>query len=159
MSIKLSFEDISSENICLQVRNDLKFDNDGLDKMSAETWRLHDKYLRLYLKELNSLRAMERSVKILLKYKTEYYLGKASPEVYKKDPFDLKVKPIKADLNMYLDADADLQQAQEKIDDQDILVKYLKETLTQINQRGFQVRDAIEWQRFQVGLNSRMGTN
>lgn len=134
------------------VPDDLKIRKDILGDESARTHQIHDKYLKYYLSELNILRRMERGQKILIKNKTLYYLGKADPDEYKKNPFDLKVRPIKSDLAMWLEADYDLQEAQELIDAQDIKVKYLKETLNQINQRGFQIRDSIEWSKFSNGI-------
>jgi len=134
------------------VSTDIVIRKDELGEESRRTPILHDKYLKMYLDELNELRRMERGMKLLLKKKTEYYLGKSDPEVYKKAPFDLKVRPIKSDLNLYLDADPDMQQAQTLVDLQDVKVKYLRDTLNQINQRGFQIRDNLEWNKFSNGI-------
>ncbi len=141
-----------TEEFYSMVAQDTNLRKDELGDESLRTHKIHDKYLKLYLEHLNELRRMERGFKILLKKKTEYYLGKADPEIYKEKPFDLKVKPIKSDLNLYLDADEEMQAAQTVIDQQDILVKYLKDTVSSINQRGFQIRDAIEWQKFSNGV-------
>lgn len=140
------------DELYAMVGPDIVIRKDELGEESRRTPLIHDKYLKLYLEELNELRRMERGMKLLVKKKTEYYLGKSDPEVYREKPFDLKVKPIKSDLNLYLESDLDMQTAQELVDKQDIKVKYLKNTLDSINQRGFQIKANIEWLQFSHGI-------
>jgi Recombination, repair and ssDNA binding protein UvsY len=141
------------EELCSMASVDIVIKKSEIDSESERTAKLHDKYIRLYLDELHELRRMERGMKLLLKKKTEYYLGKADPEVYKEKPFDLRVKPIKTDLKLYLDADPDMQAAQEIVDLQQRKVDYLKEKLGQINQRGFQINAINEWNKFSHGIS------
>jgi len=136
------------------VSQDIPLRQDRLDAESIRIPALHDKYLTLYLDELGELRRMERAFKLVLKQKTEYYLGKADPDTYKDKPFDLKVRPIKSDLSLYLDADEDLQRLQEIMSQQDLKVKYLDSTLKNIHQRSYQIHGALEWAKFQNGLDT-----
>ena len=79
-----------------------------------------------------------------------YYTGKASPEVYADKPFDFKV--LKADLDKYFDADADLIKCTAKIEYQQIMLEYLESILKIISNRTYQIKNAIKWQRFTNGL-------
>ena len=88
--------------------------------------------------------------KILKKEKWVYYTGKASPEVYVEKPFDYKV--LKADLDKYFDADADLIKCTAKIEYYQIMLDYLESILKIISNRTYQIKNAIEWQRFTNGL-------
>jgi hypothetical protein len=114
---------------------------------------LHDKWLRLLHAEKLELKRMERGMASLIKVKREYYLGKASPEVYKEQPFDLKVKAIKTEVGTYLDADSQVQEVQDLIDQQELKVEYLEKTLAEISNRGFRIANIIESQKFRAGLS------
>ena len=131
---------------------DVVLHKDELGNETVRTSQIHHKYLNLYQDEKHELQRMQRGMKILLKKKTEYYLGKADPEVYKEKPFDLKVRPIKSDLNLYLDADPDMQKAQEQVDIQEMKVTFLWETIAQINKRGYEIKAMNEWNKFSNGI-------
>lgn len=132
---------------------DLHIDKAALDDESVKTAKLHGKYLLLYLDETTKLETLNRAFDSLRHEKKLYYLGKAAPEVYKEKPFDLLVKPIKSEVEEFLSADPDLQAADAEIKDQEKVVKFLNDQIKQINQRGFEIRAAIDWIKFKHGLN------
>lgn len=136
------------------VDHDLRIDKAELDTESSKTAQLHNKYLLFYLDETKMLDAMRRAFDTLSHDKRLYYLGKADPEVYKEKPFDLLVKPIKSEVAEWLSADPEIQEADSEIKDQERIVKYLNDTLKQINQRGYEIRAMIDWIKFKNGLNS-----
>ena len=90
-----------------QVDRDIKIDDTELDMESIRTPQLHNKYLKLYTKYSLQLKRAQDDYKTLYRWKWEYYTGKATPDVYLEQPFDLKV--LKADVSMYLDSDKDVQ--------------------------------------------------
>jgi len=135
------------------VPKDLAYDKAALDSESARTAQLHDKYLKFYLAETARLEVLKHAFSSLWLIQKNYYLGKADPEVYKAKPFDLKVKPIKSEVEDHLKADGDLQAAELEIFSQEKTVKYLNDTIRQVNQRGFEIRAMIDWLRFKNGLN------
>ena len=91
----------------------------------------------------------ESDYKILKRVKWEYYTGKASPEVYKQKPFNLKI--MKSDLDKYLDSDEDLIKSKQKIEYLETVVNYLDRTLKIISGRDWQIRNSIEWRKFTSG--------
>ena len=112
---------------------DSVIDDELLHSESTKTPALHAKYY-----------------KILKKEKWIYYTGKAQPEVYVDKPFDYKV--LKADLDKYYDADPDLIRCTAKIEYYQIMLNYLESILKVIQNRTYQIKNAIEWQRFTNGL-------
>jgi hypothetical protein len=118
---------------------------DDLGNENSQVGYLYGKYLNFYSDEKTKLKALERAFKILWHQKTLYYLGKADPEVYKEKPFDLKVRPIKNELQQYLEADPEIQAAQAALDEQDILVDYLHDVLKGITDRGFRLKQMMDW--------------
>ena len=125
-------------------------DNELLHNESTKIPALHAKYYKIYNNILTLKKAQETQYKILKKEKWQYSTGKASPEVYVDKPFDFKV--LKADLDKYFDADADLIKCTAKIEYQQIMLEYLESILKIISNRTYQIKNAIEWQRFTNGL-------
>ena len=137
------------------VPKDLSYDKSDLDGESAKTAQLHNKYLCFYLDETTKLETLNRAFNVLRHEQSNYYLGKAAPEVYKAKPFDIKVRPIKSEVEQWLQADPEIMAADVAIKEQEKVVKYLNDQLKQINQRGYEIRAMIDWVRFKNGLNNR----
>jgi hypothetical protein len=104
------------------------------------------KYLTKY--KLMLSRA-ETEYSILKKEKWEYYTGKADASVYAEKPFDLKI--LRTDIDKYLDSDIDLQKQKQKVDYLSTTVDFLDRTIRQIGNRGFTIKNAIDWRKFTSG--------
>ena len=137
------------EELQEQVDKDLKINDTELDLESLKTPQLHNKYLKHYNNFKLLMTRAESDYKILKRVKWEYYTGKASPEVYKQKPFNLKI--MKSDLDKYLDSDEDLIKSKQKIEYLETVVNYLDRTLKIIGGRDWQIRNSIEWRKFTSG--------
>jgi hypothetical protein len=137
------------EELQEQVDKDLKINESELDLESLKTPQLHNKYLKHYNNFKLLMTRAESDYKILKRVKWEYYTGKASPEVYKQKPFNLKI--MKSDLDKYLDSDEDLIKSKQKIEYLETVVNYLDRTLKIIGGRDWQIRNSIEWRKFTSG--------
>ena len=137
------------EELQQSVDKDFKLDDTELDTESIKIPLLHNKYLQHFNKFSLLLRKAEYDHKSLVREKWEYYTGKSDPSVYKEKPFDLKI--LKADVNIYMDSDADLQKADQKAAYLNQVVKYLEQVLRSINNRTFLIKNAIEWKKFTSG--------
>jgi len=137
------------EELQEQVDKDLKINESELDLESLKTPQLHNKYLKHYNNFKLLMTRAESDYKILKRVKWEYYTGKASPEVYKQKPFNLKI--MKSDLDKYLDSDEDLIKSKQKIEYLETVVNYLDRTLKIISGRDWQIRNSIEWRKFTSG--------
>ena len=129
-----------------EVDRDLKIDDTELDLESIRTPQLHNKYLKHYTKYSLQYKKARDGYKELYKEKWEYYTGKASPDTYREKPFDIKV--LKSDVGIYLDADKDLQEVGQKEAYLAAVVTYLEKVLREINNRNWNIRNAIEWKKF-----------
>ena len=122
---------------------DSQLDNEKLDYNSIEIPQLHAKYLRLY-NQFSILRdEQELRVKKIYLERWEYYTGKSE------EPFHLKI--LKQDVAIYLDADDKYQMALFKLKHYNLLVSSLKDIITAINNRSFQIKNAIEFAKFLRG--------
>ena len=130
---------------------DSKIDADNLHSESTNVPSLHAKYYRI-LNNLLLLKKMEENkFKQIKKDKWQYYTGKADPEVYIEKPFDHKV--LRQDVDKYMDADEDLIKILSKIDYYQVMISYLDSILKTINNRTYQIKNSIEWQKFIRGYS------
>ena len=81
----------------------------------------------------------------------EYFSGKADPEIYVENPFPKKIRD-KDTMQKYLDADDKLSNSSLKIDYYDTILVYLESILKVIQNRTYQIKNAIEFMRFNAGL-------
>ena len=100
----------------------------------------------MYTKHSLQYKKLQDDYKVMYRAKWEYYTGKASPDVYRDNPFDLKV--LKADVGIYLDADIELQQISQKVAYAKQITDYLERILREINNRNWTIRNTIEWKKF-----------
>ena len=139
------------DEIQLSWEEDSKIDDDNLHSESTKIPSLHAKYYRILNNNLLIKKLEENKFKQLKKTKWQYYTGKADPEVYIAQPFDHKV--LRQDVDKYMDSDEDLIKIQNKIDYFQVMLNYLDSILKIINNRTFQIKNAIEWQKFIRGYD------
>ena len=130
---------------------DSKIDEDELHTESTKIPSLHAKYYRILNNILLLKKLEENKFKQLKKTKWQYYTGKADPEVYIDKPFDHKV--LRQDVDKYMDSDEDLIKVLNKIDYFQVMLNYLDSILKTINNRTFQIKNSIEWQKFIRGYD------
>ena len=131
---------------------DSQIDPDNLDDESLRIPQLHSKYYTIYnTTTLLREKARETYNRIRLE-RHNYYTGKAPAEVYVEDPFPYKVRDKEA-LQRYMEADEKLNSIDLKIRYYDVMLKFLEEIIKTIANRTFQIKNAIEWHKFQAGFN------
>jgi ABC-type phosphate transport system auxiliary subunit len=131
------------------VEKDLKIDDTELDIESLKTPQLHNKYLKLLSRFNLLLKKTDSDYAVLHRNKWEYYMGKSDPKVYREKPFDLKI--LRTDIDKYLLADEEIIKQSQKISYLQIIVNHLEQVLRQINNRTFQIKNAIDWKKFTSG--------
>lgn len=139
------------DEIQLSWEEDSKIDEDNLHTESTKIPSLHAKYYRILNNILLMKKLEENKFKQIKKEKWQYYTGKADPEVYIEKPFDHKV--LRQDVDKYMDSDEDLIKVLNKIDYFQVMLNYLDSILKTINNRTFQIKNSIEWQKFIRGYD------
>jgi hypothetical protein len=132
------------------MQEDSKIDDTALDAESIKIPYLHSKWYSIFIDELRVLKGIEQEYNRLVKEKTEYYLGKADDDVYEKKPLNHKI--LKQDLDVYLKADDDLMKLDGRRSMQQIKVEMIENFIKSINQRSFNIRNAIEFMKFKNGV-------
>ena len=130
---------------------DSKVDPDNLHTESLNIPVLHAKYFDLYNTIFLLRKKADQQGKNIRHERYEYYFGKADPDVYVENPFPKKIRD-KETLQKYLDSDEKLSQVCLKIDYYDTMLNYIESILKMIQNRTFQIKNAIEFVRFTAGL-------
>lgn len=137
----------------LQVRwtEDSKIDTDKYGEESIKIPQLHMRYMEFYNTFSLMKKDRESEMRTLVRDKWIFYKGKAPAKIYKDTPFDFKLT-TKEEINMFIDADEDIRKLQYKIDYIEQVIFFLDGVLKQISSRNYQIKNAIEWERFQSGM-------
>ena len=138
------------DELKIQVSQDLRVDDEHLDTESLKNQEIKAKYLDHKSKFELLLFKAKGDYKRLYREKWEYYGGKADAKVYASKPFDLKV--LKTDLGVYISADEEIIDAENKIGYLETVVDYIKGVIKSVDNRGWDMKNAIEWKKFEAGL-------
>ena len=138
------------DELKIQVANDLKVNDERLDTESLKNQELYAKYLEIKSNFELLMYKAKGDYKILYRDKWEYYGGKSDAKVYAVKPFDIKV--LKNDLQMYIQSDEEILELQGKISYYESIVKYIDGVIKSIDNRGWDIKNAIEWKKFEAGM-------
>ena len=138
------------DELKIQVQNDLRIDEEHLDTESLKNQEIKAKYLDHKSRYDLLLFKAKGDYKRLYREKWEYYGGKADAKIYATKPFDLKV--LKTDLAVYIAADEDIINAENKIGYLEVVVDYIKGVIKSVDNRGWDIKSAIDWKKFEAGV-------
>ena len=140
------------EDIMEMWTKDSSIDETELATESSNIPVLHNKYLKIFMAERIKLFSAKAELKKKRRVLLEYYLGELDQEELKelgREPFYKKL--LKNEVDLYIDSDNSLTEQSLRVSVQEEKVNYLEAVLRQINNRGFQIKNAIDWNRFITG--------
>jgi hypothetical protein len=131
---------------------DSKIDRMDLGEESLKISSLHQKYSEIHTNEKIALRKYESDLKVLKLEKHEFYTQGPTNETQEKG-WELPAigKIIRSDVQQYIDADKDVIQLTLKIGVQYEKVSLLESIIKNLFNRGFQIKTAIDYMKFQAG--------
>ncbi len=118
---------------------------DDLNEEARRIPKLHAKWLDKLLRYKLLKNRAQYTFQKLYKEKYHYLMGR--------DEQCPDVKIMKNEVPIYLNADEELNEAQARLDMYDGYEKCLEKILNMINNRSFQVKNAIDWLRYSRGLD------
>ena len=137
------------DDIKIQLEKDKKIDQTQLDVESLKIPEQAVKYQQMAHDEALRLRFLEKEYNVARFNRWTYYMGKADPDVYDKEPFDHKV--LKSDINIYLDSDLILNEVRDRIIAQTEKLKLVVEAGKVMQNKSFNIKNALEHQKFMGG--------
>lgn len=132
---------------------DAQIDRTELGEESLRIPQLHSKYFKVFSQERLTLRKMEADFKRLYKDKYEWYNGTIAEETLRDrqwEPNPLKI--LRTDVSIHMEADEHLQNENLKIELQKEKVDFLESILKTLPTRGYQIKGAIDWEKFKMGV-------
>ena len=142
---------ISLDDIQLMWKKDSEINIDDLHNESLKIASLHSKYYEVY----NNISLLRKRAELQYKNKKleryNFYAGKADPEVYKDEPFPYKVRD-KEGMQRHIESDEKLSEMFIKIEYYNTILKYLEEIIKMISNRTYQIKNSIDFLRFQSGM-------
>jgi len=129
---------------------DSKIDLDNLHTESINIPKLHAKYFEIYNNIVLLKKKAEQQRKNIRHERYEYFSGKADPAIYVDKPFPKKIRD-KDTMQKYLDSDESLSSVSLKIDYYDTILNYIESILKVIQNRTYQIKNAVEFMKFQAG--------
>ena len=112
---------------------------------------LHGKYLGLKSQEYLLQKNLEMQLDTIEMQRWLFYTGKATPEEYKAEKFELKL--LKTDVDIFMKADKKIQDIKGRVEVQKQKCSMCDEMIRALNQRTFLIKNIIEEKRFVNGLN------
>ncbi len=137
------------EELKKQSKIDVRIDKANLVDASANSPLLHHKYLLELYNAKDQLIKLKHIHNELTRDKWLYYSGKASTEIYEKNPFPLKV--LKTDLHLFLDSDEEMQASTYKIEYVKNKIDFIKDVISELNRRSFNISNINKTNRFENG--------
>ena len=139
------------ENLQELWKKDSEIDTDKYGEESIRIPQLHQRYMEFFNTFSLMKKEREGEMRGMVRQKWIYYKGKAPAKIYKDTPFDFKLT-TKEEINMFIESDEEVRKLQYKIDYIEQVIFFLDGVLRQINGRNFQIKNAIEWDKFQSGM-------
>lgn len=133
-----------NEKFMSEWREDAEMADDLMDE-ARKIPMLHCKWLDKYQKMVLMKKEALYAFQMLYKEKYSFYMGR------EEECPDVKI--MKNEVPIYLNADVELNKAQGRLDLYDTYEKTLKEILNNINNRSFQIKNAIDWLRYSRGID------
>ena len=142
---------INLDKIQSMWQEDCKIDIDNMHEESIKVPQLHSKYHEI-LNNLILLRTKSRRYKRVFVMKDmNTILVRQIQKCMKKNHFK-KVRDKDA-LIRYMDLDDRVSDANLKVEYYDVMINYTESILKQISNRTYQIKNSIEWHKFQADLH------
>ena len=137
-------------NDVVTLSKEIEFDFIDLDGESLKTPILYGKYLKFYTDMMIELNEWTELYDKVYLERWKYYQGKQKSEYYAKyGPFNEIV--TKTDLELYLKADDLLCLIRSILVVMKQHVAFLEKITKEISNRGFHIKTAVDWRKFQSG--------
>jgi len=134
------------------VKKDISLDETQLERESARTPQIHNKYLLFFMEEKIFLSRIESELNVLKKKKWLYYNGNMSQDELDEngwEQYDLRI--LRGDIDRLIESDNDVIKLKLKLDYQKEKVNYLENIIKIINNRQWNIRSIIDWLKFTNG--------
>lgn len=141
------------EDIFTEWEQDSRIDRSELGDEVLRIPRLHHKYFKIFTNERLILRKYEVELKQLKLAKHEFFTMGPTEETHARGwQLPPQGKVLRSDLNYYVEADNEVVNLTLKIGIQQEKLELLESIIKSLTNRGFNIKSAIDWEKFKVGI-------
>ena len=140
------------ESIVKEWDKDCKIDETELGRESTKIPVVHNKYIKIFMGERIAMYKLRAESKRVRKTLIEYYMGELDDDELSdlgRDQFFKRL--LKNEVDAYIESDELMIETNLKLGLQEEKISYLEAIIRNINNRGFQIKSAIDWARFTTG--------
>lgn len=132
---------------------DSVMDDNHISNESIKVPKLHAKYVRYLMQAKLKITKLQNDFNVLKKTKFRYYRGELPREELTTLQWEQwqGVKPLKSELDQFLDGDEDLNNMKVKIEYLQTMVYLLESILGQVKARDWQLKTMLDHKRFLEG--------
>lgn len=141
---------LTHDELLAEWEKDAEIDKTSLDSASLTVPKLHHKYLSMLMEIKSKKIVMNHKLEAIRKEKELYYSGQATSDVYKEQPFDLKLK-TKSGVEKHVNTDPEVVKILERLEYMEVLQEGVQHIMEQIKWRNQHIKNAIDWARFTTG--------
>ena len=123
-----------------QITSELKIDRNTLDFCSSENPLLIQKYINIFLGESTTLNKLQKEYEQLYAERMVFYRTKHN-----------LIPETQRELIIFLDGDKEVREMKEKVANQSSLVKFISETISNFRDRGWAIKNMIDFRKFMAG--------
>lgn len=131
---------------------DCKIDETELGSESTKIPQIHNKYMKVYIGERAAYFKMQSELKQMRRKLIEYYLGELDREElaqFGREQFYKKL--LKNEVDTYIESDSEMIEKVLKVSMQGEKINYLEAILKSLNNRGYNIKNALDWLKFTSG--------
>jgi hypothetical protein len=142
------------EQLMEKWKSDCSIDDSHLGEASTYTPNLHAEYIEYLVGYKLKLSKTKAEYNLLRKNKFRLYRGELSRQELENLGWQQwqGVKPLKNEMDEFLQGDIDLVQMEQKVEYLNTVVMFLESVMNAIKQRDWQIRNSIQWKEFLVGM-------
>jgi hypothetical protein len=142
------------EQLMQSWKNDCVIDDNHLGEASSDSPNLHSKYIDHLVSYKLKLAKTKGEYNLLRKNKFRYYRGELSREELVGLGWEQwqGTKPLKNEMDEFLQGDEELIVLEQKVEYLNTIIYFLESVMGQIRSRDFQIKNAITWKQFLVGM-------
>ena len=139
------------EEIIAMWSEDSHIDPFNLGNESIAIPNIHNKYYKIFLAEKAQLFNLQKQYKQLRLSKYEFYTQGPSKDQHRNWELPPIGKILKSEVNNYIEADPDISSLELRIKIQNEKVDFVESIIKSLKDRTFQIKAAIEYERFKMG--------
>jgi hypothetical protein len=139
------------DKVIAQWEIDSPIDETNPGKEIIRIPNLHSKYAKMLSEHSRIIRSLNYKYNTMRKIRWEYYTGKLDKTTLDRYKWDQFPYTLKSDINYYMDADPELMKISAKRALHEEAFKYCEMIIKELNNRNYQIRAFIDWEKFVMG--------